>query len=257
MSFSRTPVTNPSRFPSESNIHFNRNDNHTAPPSHPFSPENILTGHNQVTTRNTNNSLNMGSVYPLYHGTHYQSEEYQSGTQIPEDLHSKTIYVGTPVITSAAEPTKQNYFSYKSTENVLNIIPQVGVVDTQKNQQQEAECDLSLRLGIFSNQFGSTEKSLAPETEDVGSSSSLEGAKLSEMEPSISKEFCFFPGKSACDPFESSSRMCSSGGEGHDVEAAIRKGKGPFSNNEEDGQFCWQPDVPSNWFGSRITRPGS
>ncbi|PON94263.1 Coactivator CBP, KIX domain containing protein [Trema orientale] len=256
LNFTRTPVATSAKFLSQSNIYVNQNDNPTAPQNHSFSPENILTGHNQV-PMNTNTALNSGSVYPLYYGTHYRSEEYQSGTQIPEILHSKTIYVGTPVVTSAAEPSKQNCFSYNGTKNVLRMIPQVDVVDTRENQRQQAECDLSLRLGTFSHQFGSTEKSLAPETEDADSSSSQEGRKLNELRPSISKEFCFFPGKSTCDPFESSSRMWSSGGEGQNLEAAVRKGKEPFSSNDEDGRFCWQPDVPSNWFSSQITRPGS
>lgn len=256
LNFARTPIANSAQFLSESNIHVNRNDNHIAPRSHSFPHENILTGHNQVTTRNTNTSLNSASVYPLYYGTHYQTEEYQSGPQFPENLHSKTIYVGTPVIASTAEPTKQNCFSYMSTENVINMIPQVDVMDTRENQRQEAECDLSLRLGTVSNQFGRTEKSLAPEMEDRGSSSSQEGGKLNEMRPLISNEFYFFPRKLTCDP-DSSSRMWSSGGEGQNLEAAIRKGKEPFNSKEEGGQFCWQPDVPSDWFSSRITRPGS
>ncbi|XP_062078099.1 uncharacterized protein LOC133782747 [Humulus lupulus] len=255
--FVRTPIANSVKFLPNSNIHVNRNDNLTSPRSLSFLPENIPTGHNLVTTMTTNTTLNSGSVYPLYYGTHYRKEEYQSGTQIPEKLHSNTIYVGTPVITSTAEPTKPNCFSYKSTENVSNMIPQVNAVDTREKRRREADCDLSLRLGIFSNKVGSTEKRLAPETEDVDSSCSQEGGKLNERRPLISQEFCFFPGKSTCDPSESSSRMWSSGGEGQTIKAPIPKGKEPFSSNEEDGQFCWQPDVPSSWFSSRITRPGS
>ncbi|KAF4398752.1 uncharacterized protein LOC115725502 isoform X2 [Cannabis sativa] len=254
--FVRTPVANSVKFPPNSSIHINRNDNLTSPRSLSLLHKNIPIGHNQVTTMTTNTTLSTGSVYPLYYGTHYQKEEYQSGSQIPEKLHYNTIYVGTPVTTSTAEPTIHKCFSRKNTENASNVIPQMNAVDAREKRRREAGWDLSLRLGSFSNQVRNTEKRLATETEDVDSCS-REGAKLNERRPFISQEFCFFPGKSTCDPSESSSRTWSSGGEGQTIKAPIPKGKEPFSRHEEDGQFCWQPDVPSNWFSSRLTRPGS
>ncbi|EXB96866.1 hypothetical protein L484_016640 [Morus notabilis] len=238
LTFARAPIANPANFLSESNTHVNRNNNNlTAPRSHAFSPENVVSGHSQATTIDTNASLNLGSVYPLYHGTNYRTEKYHSGSPIPENVHSKTIYVGTPVVTPAAtaEPTMQDCFT------------RVDAMGTQENPQ-EAECDLSLRLSLFSNPFGRTQKNFATETEDVGSSSSQDAGKVNDVRQSMGREFCFFPGKSACDLSESSSRMWNSGGEGQNLEAFVRKGKETFSSNEKDGQFCWQPGVPSNWF---------
>ncbi|KAF3453725.1 hypothetical protein FNV43_RR04166 [Rhamnella rubrinervis] len=235
--FARASTMNSALILSESNSHVKQSNNLTAPRNYPFLLENFPSGHNQLTATNTNTPLNMGSVYPLYYGTQHRTEESQLGPQISGHAHSKTIYVGTPVTTSNVERSKEDCFSCRTAENVCTRINQVDVMDIQE-KPQEPECDLSLRLGQFSHPCMSTEKNLACETEDVGSSSSQEGSKMGDMSPSISKEFCFFPNKTACDPFESTSRMWNSGGEGQNLEAAIRKRKAPFSRNEEDGQFC-------------------
>ncbi|KAL5538986.1 hypothetical protein UlMin_045522 [Ulmus minor] len=247
--FGRISTGGSSQFLSESNTYVNRNNNIAAPQSYSFSPVNMPVCHNQETTMDSNTPLNLGSVYPLYYGTHYQTEEYQLGSRIPENSSSQTIYVGMPVMTSTAElaKAKQNCFSRKSTENASNII--TNVMDLQKRPREE-ECDLSLSLGLFSPPIECNEKSLASQTEDVGSSISQEVAKMSDMLPSMSKEFCFFPGKSSCNPLEPTSRLWSSMGEGQNSEATMRKGKEPFSRNEENGQFCWKPEVPFNLFNS-------
>nr|XP_048335022.1 uncharacterized protein LOC107428309 isoform X2 [Ziziphus jujuba var. spinosa] len=257
LNFPRAPAMNSALFLSESNTHVKQiNNNLTAPRNYPFLLENVPTGHHNLSTAtNTNTPINLGSVYPLYYGTQYQSEESRLGPQISGNAHSRTIYVGTPVHASNAERTKQDCFSCKSAENVSNRIGQEDIMNTQE-KPREPECDLSLSLGLISHHpCMNTEKSLACETEDVGSSSSQEGGKMSEMSPTISKEFCFFPSKTAYDPFESTSRMWNSEGEGQNLEATLRKRKAPFSRNEEDEQFCWQPDVSSNWFTGRITGP--
>lgn len=246
---------NSALFLSESNSHVKQSNNLTAPLNYPFSLENVPIGHNQLTATNTNIPMNLGSVYPLYYGAQYQTEDSRLGPRISGNAHSKTIYVGMPVNASNAERTKQDFFSCKNTENVSNRISQVDAMNTPE-KPREPGCDLSLRLGLISHPCMSTEKSLACETEDVGSSSSQEGGKMSEISPTISKEFCFFPGKTAYDPFESTSRIWNSEGEGQNLEATLRKRKATFSRTEEDGQFCWQPDVPSNWFTGQITGRG-
>ena len=45
-------------------------------------------------TMESNTPLNLGTVYPLYYGTHYQTRESQLGSWVPEEPHSNTIYVG-------------------------------------------------------------------------------------------------------------------------------------------------------------------
>ena len=74
-------------------------------------------------TMESNTPLNLGTVYPLYYGTHYQSRESQLGSWVPEEPHSNTIYVGTPIRTSTSEPAKigvlQNLFANKNYENTF------------------------------------------------------------------------------------------------------------------------------------------
>lgn len=254
LNFARPSAVNSAHLVPESHSHANQgSSNLTSPRNYPFSLENVPGGHNQVTAMPTNNQLNLGSVYPLYYGSHYQTGASQLGPQVPENVHSRTIYVGTPVVTSIQEPTKQNIFASQRAENVSHRIPQVDVMDTQE-KPREAEYDLSLRLGPVSHPC--TDRSLASETEDIGSSSSQEGGKLNDLSPSISKEFCFFPTKTAYDPSESTSRMWNSEGEDRSLEATLRKRKATFRNNEGDGQFFCQPPGQPNRFPGRFRGPG-
>ena len=101
-------------------------------------------------TMESNTPLNLGTVYPLYYGTHYQSRESQLGSRVPEEPHSNTIYVGTPIRTSTLEPAEigvlQNLFANKNFENTSRGFAQ----DTQE-KPRERECVLSLRLGLSSH----------------------------------------------------------------------------------------------------------
>ncbi|VVA10780.1 PREDICTED: unnamed product [Prunus dulcis] len=250
LNFAKASTGNSAHSVPESYSRINQNTNLNSCRNDPFSLENLPAGHNQLTTMSTNNSLDLGSVYPLYYGTHYQSEECQVGPQVPENTHSRTIYVGKPIVTSIAEPTKHNLFSSQTAENVSRRITQVEVHD----KPLEMECDLSLRLGPVLHPC--IQRSLASETEDIGSSSSQDGGKLNDLSPSISKEICFFPTKTACDRFESTSSLWNSEGEGRSLEATVRKRKAPFSSNEEDGKFCGQPDVLPNRLTDRTKGPG-
>ncbi|XP_062014396.1 uncharacterized protein LOC133730909 [Rosa rugosa] len=112
---------------------------------------------------------------------------------------------------------------------------------------------LSLRLGPVSHLC--TDRSFASETEDIGSSNSQEGGKFNDYSPSISKEFCFFPTKTAYDPSESTSSMWNSEGEDRSLEPTLKKRKATFRNNEEDGQFFCQPPGQPNKFPGRFTGP--
>ncbi|XP_061991974.1 uncharacterized protein LOC133710010 isoform X2 [Rosa rugosa] len=249
--FARPSAVSSAHLVPEAHSHANQSSNLTNPRHYPFSLENLPGGHNQVTTMSTNNQLNLGSVYPLYYGSHYQTEASQLGPQVPENAHSRTIYVGTPV-TSIQEPTKQNIFTCQRAENVSHRIPQVDVMDIQE-KPREAEYDLSLRLGPVSHLC--TDRSFASETEDIGSSNSQEGGKFNDYSPSISKEFCFFPTKTAYDPSESTSSMWNSEGEDRSLEPTLKKRKATFRNNEEDGQFFCQPPGQPNKFPGRFTGP--
>ncbi|KAI5320624.1 hypothetical protein L3X38_040332 [Prunus dulcis] len=221
LNFAKASTGNSAHSVPESYSRINQNTNLNSCRNDAFSLENLPAGHNQLTTMSTNNSLDLGSVYPLYYGTHYQSEECQVGPQVPENTHSRTIYVGKPIVTSIAEPTKHNLFSSQTAENVSRRITQVEVHDKP------------LETGI-----------------------SQDGGKLNDLSPSISKEICFFPTKTACDRFESTSSLWNSEGEGRSLEATVRKRKAPFSSNEEDGKFCGQPDVLPNRLTDRTKGPG-
>ncbi|XP_050376553.1 uncharacterized protein LOC126793959 [Argentina anserina] len=250
--FARPSTLNSGHYVPESHNHVNHSSNLTNPRHCPFSLENVPGGHNQVATMSTSNQLNLGSVYPLYYGSNYQTEASQLGPQVPENVHSGTIYVGTPV-TSMHEPTRKHILTSQRAENVSHVIPQVDVMDIQE-KPREPEYDLSLRLGPVSHSC--TGRSLASEMEDIGSINSQESRKFNDYSPSISKEFCFFPTKTAYDPSVSTSSMWNSEGEDRSLEATLRKQKSTFKKNEEDGQFFCQPPGQPNQFPGRFTGPG-
>lgn len=233
LDFARANALNPAHLVSESSSHVSLNTSLSVGRNYPLSLENVLADRNQLMTVERNTPLNLGTVYPLYYGTQYQT----GGSRIPDEPHSKTVYVGKPVITATGEPTEmgvlQNLFSCKNAENALNRFTQADVLNFQE-KPQEMECDLSLRLGLFSHSCISIEKSSACETDD-GSSSCQDGGKFTDLSPQTNMEFCFFPRRAAYETFESSSRKRNLEGEGQNLEVARRNWKAPFAYNDEDG----------------------
>ncbi|BBH08506.1 hypothetical protein Prudu_020718, partial [Prunus dulcis] len=78
LNFAKASTGNSAHSVPESYSRINQNTNLNSCRNDAFSLENLPAGHNQLTTMSTNNSLDLGSVYPLYYGTHYQSEECQT-----------------------------------------------------------------------------------------------------------------------------------------------------------------------------------
>ncbi|KAL5771427.1 hypothetical protein ACOSP7_015581 [Xanthoceras sorbifolium] len=238
----------------ESNCHAIKNDNLAAHQSYPLY-ENVLSGHNKVMTMETNIPLQLGSVYPLYYGTHYQNQ----GSQIPENMNSTPIFVGKPVGTSIPESAEigvlPNLLSCPSSDMVSKTVSQPDFGGTFK-MPLVTECDLSLRLGPFSDTCMSIDRSSAREIEDVGSSSYQEVNKFSNPSSLINKEFCFFPEKTVTEPSESCSRNWFSKGECYNLEGSTRKPSVPLGDKLEDVQCCWQPGLPSNQPIGRIKGPG-
>lgn len=233
-----------------------QNNSLATTPNFHFPFENFSRGGNQSMAMETNTSLNFGSVYPLYYGTHFENQESHLGFQMPESASAGTIFVGTPIGTSIAEPsevgiTLQNLFTSDRIEKALNGSAQEDSRDTC-GKEPVAECDLSLRLGRSSDLCMRKEKCSAPETEDVGSSSSQDGAKVSGLSLGKSKGFCFFPSETANSPFKSCPNKWNPGEEGQIVDATGRKLKAPFNNDLEGGQFFWQPEIQSDHFSGRI-----
>uniref|UniRef100_A0A5B6Z0X7 Histone acetyltransferase n=1 Tax=Davidia involucrata TaxID=16924 RepID=A0A5B6Z0X7_DAVIN len=235
---------------SESNRHLTQNSNPTASCNFPLSCEKFPhPGNNQFNPMESNTSLNVGSVYPLYYGTDFQPDMSRLICQNPKN--SNTIIVGTPIFSSIPQPAEvaclQNLFSCDGDENASNRTTQSDFRDNHE-KAPEMECDLSLRLGLFSDPHKIIGTCSSHDNDDVGSSSSQEGSRFSNLSPPTSKEFSFFPIKTANYPFEFHTKKWISEGEDQIVEADVRKRKAPFNNDVEDGKFFWPP--------TRMKRPG-
>ncbi|KAI9117595.1 hypothetical protein K1719_011761 [Acacia pycnantha] len=224
--------------------------------NYPFSASRHL----QLTMEN-NPSMNLGSVYPLYYGAQYESN--QPGLQMtPENTSSDQIFVGTPVITPIPEPARfgllQN-LSYNRSQYVHISAAKEASLEIQE-MPPERECDLSLRLGPSLHPCSNRDKSSACEAEDVGCISlrrSQEVNKYNHLSLQTNKEFCFYPRSTGLNTFDYSHTRCNSEGEYQNLEANSRKRKAPLCNNEEeDGQFCRQLGVPSNQIPDRSQGPG-
>ena len=224
-----------------SNISVSQTNHH----SYPFLSENCTSGHEMGIETNT--LPNLGQVYPLYYGIHYQNAESQTGSPVQENIASETIIVGRPIGTSIGEPAEmgalRNLFSSSDVDVGGKRIGQ-QVVRLTHEKSFGTECDLSLRLGLFSDPCMQVAKNSICETEDVGPSSSQDRGKINEVFQQNSKEFHFFPGRTVDDHFESFSRKWLIESEGHNLGATTRKRKATFGGNDE--QFCWQPGPSSN-----------
>ncbi|XP_022938331.1 uncharacterized protein LOC111444465 isoform X1 [Cucurbita moschata] len=231
LSFPRATAMNSSMFGSEHN-------SPTIPSNPAFLIENV---------HNYNYSMtDLGSVYPLYYGIRFRTEEPNVGSRCSVDANQQTIFLGRPVV-SSAEPAELSLCARK-TGNAMSRFPSEVITDT--------ECDLSLRLGVPSQPCVSTGKPWASETGDIGSSSSHERNKFHDRPIYATKEFTFFPNRTSFDPSGSCSNMWSSDWRGQNPESFTKKRKEPIRSDEEDEPFCLPPEAPSNWFGSRTKRPG-
>ncbi|KAG4932907.1 hypothetical protein JHK87_046909 [Glycine soja] len=220
---------------------------------YPFS-EGIPSGHHQPLTMEARPSLNLGSVYPLYYD--YEAREPEPWTTARDTTCSDTIFVGRPVI-SVPEPSGIGLlenFSYGRFHHVANRMRKETAVGTQE-AALDRECDLSLRLGQCLHPCSSSKSSSAYDVDDVGLGVSPESCKFSHLSLQRNREFCFYPRETGYGTIESTSGKCNVEGEDQNLEATLRKRKAPLcGNNEEDGQFCRNPGVPSNRFTGR---PGS
>lgn len=231
------------------NVNSNTSVSQASRHNYPFLPQNCPSGHDQLMKMETNTPSNSGQVYPLYYGIHYQNAESQTGSPVQENLVSDTIIVGRPIGTSISEPAEmgslQNFFS---SSNVDIDGKRIGQQDIRHADEKSLgkECDLSLRLGLFSDPCMQVEKNSLCETTDVGPSNTQDWGKLSDVFQQNSKEIPFFPERTVNDCFESFSSKCFRENEGHNVGAAMRKRKATFGGNSEDEKFCQQPGSSSN-----------
>ncbi|KAK6945120.1 hypothetical protein RJ641_026222 [Dillenia turbinata] len=233
-STSKPAVANLTNVVSHPNNHALQNEEATAPISFPVPYGKFpIQVNNSSMTVQTNSSLNLGSVYPLYYGTCYGNVK----SKAPLTLTSDPILVGKPVVASSVPENTttsvlQNFFPNDCSAKASDRFVQSDSVETCE-MAPEAKCDLTLRLGLLPGHGLNMERRLAQETEMLGSSSS--GSKLG---PQAKVEFSFFPTISTNDTFESCLFDLNSEGESSIMEASIRKRKAPVSNVFEDGQFC-------------------
>ncbi|XWS17128.1 hypothetical protein CRYUN_Cryun33cG0041900 [Craigia yunnanensis] len=245
-----SPVQSGSQFARiATNMNSNISASQTNRHSYPFLSENCLSDRDQLMRMETNTPPNLGQVYPLYYGIHYQNAESQTGSPVQENIASENIIVGRPVGTSIGEPAElgslRNLFSSSDVDVDVGG-KRIGqqVIRLTHEKSFGTECDLSLRLGLFSDPSMQVEKNSICETEDVGPSSSQDGGKVNEVFQQNSKEFHFFPERTVNDHFESFSRKWVIKSEGHNLGATMRKRKATFGGNDE--QFCRQPWPSSN-----------
>lgn len=214
------------------------------------------TSDNQFIPAESNTSPNVGLVYPLYYGTHFQPEIPQSTFQVPRKPNA--IIIGRPIFPSAAETAKkgflQNLFSCERDESTSNRVSQA---DSRKyhGKAPETGFDLSLRLGLFKEPCIKPVRVGAHDTTTVDLSSSQEGMSTN-LSPHQNKEFSFFPVEIVNDPFESHRSWWNSEGEGKNAEAASRKRKAQLEENLADGLFFSQPELRSSQFIGQMKRPG-
>ncbi|XP_022730895.1 uncharacterized protein LOC111285626 [Durio zibethinus] len=228
-----------------SNILVSQTDRH----SYPFMSENCPSGHDQLMRMETNTPLNSGQVCSLCYGIHYQNAESKTGSPVQENIASDKIIVGRPVDTSITEPAEmgflQNLFSFSDVDVGGKRIGQQDIRHTDK-RSFGTECDLSLRLGLFSDPCKQVDMNSICATEEVVPRSSQVGSKLNDVFHKKSKEFHFFPERTVNDHFKSFSRKWFIKSGGHNLGATMRKHEATFGGNSEDQQFCWQPGPSSN-----------
>lgn len=122
---------------------------------------------------------NRSSVYPLYQGFHFQPRVPQMGFQTAHQ-NSNKIFVGTPVFQAAREPLPSS--SQRGCPERLFLFDKEDNGSKKESQPELVECDLSLRLGLVSN---NGKELTSVDDVDLDPRSSQTGLR--------SKEFSFFP----------------------------------------------------------------
>lgn len=131
---------------------------------------------------------------------------------------------------------------------------------TQENFAKKPEdplgigCDLSLRLGPLVGPCISIENSWPHDSDDLGSSTSREGSKLSDSSLKMDKTFSFIPMATTSDLLNLGTGKWTSKTENMNVDKTLRKRKADVS---EDRQFSWQLQVPFKHFSEKMSNAGS
>lgn len=106
------------------------------------------------------NTPTVGSVYPLYYGTNFQAKISGLDGQAPQS-HTEII-IGTPVYASVSKPSEiictRSTWHSEANETDLNR-RNLGGFEENITEKIGPECDLSLRLGLFSDSFHAAQSS--------------------------------------------------------------------------------------------------
>ncbi|CAI9100820.1 OLC1v1038000C2 [Oldenlandia corymbosa var. corymbosa] len=190
----------------------------------------------QLNWKESNASFNVGSVYPLYYGTNFQPEISQLGFQEPH--LSKDIIIGTPVFATVEKPSEigciRSLLSADRNETVADRTKQPEFAEGV-TESCEGECDLSLRLGLFSKTVFCATKGSA--NDSFGRGNSQEEGKIKAISSSAEKNFPFF---SASDPSVLGlGRFNNMATEDQNSDAFLRKRKLPNHGNVDIRQRLW------------------
>lgn len=211
-----------------------------------FSPENCHPSGSKCLPMEVYPASNLCAVYPLYYGNQLRCEESQCGLGVKSLSKPNSME-------PAGNGTVPNLFSYAT--DPTKELSQKDLGHATKNPPK-FECDLSLRLGPTSIPCVSVENSWPQEFEDVGSSCSREGSKLSDPSAQVDKQLSFFRRGNADDPLDSCSSKRSSDGEKLNMEAKMKKRKAIISYPLDDRQFCCQPKLPYDYLPGRMRNEG-
>ncbi|TKY73172.1 hypothetical protein E2542_SST01922 [Spatholobus suberectus] len=165
----------------DSNQHTNQNN-------YPLLDTFASVHHHQPLAVETNPSLNLGSVYPLYYG--FETKETELRTSNQGNTCFDTIFVGRPVV--ALEPSRMDLLENLScgrVHHVPNRIVKENAVSVVE-ESQDRDCDLALRLGIC---LQSSKTSSANELQDVELRVSQECRKFGYSSQQKNEGYCFYP----------------------------------------------------------------
>ncbi|GAB4832846.1 hypothetical protein Ancab_006861 [Ancistrocladus abbreviatus] len=236
----------------KSDSHMTLNTNQIASHNVPIIRPNVLHGVATSVPVESNMAIKMGSVYPLYYGTHFQTVEPQFGLHFQQNANPSNVIIGMPIGRSAAKPAHfrnmRNLFPGEDVENAAGKLRQENLREAS-GKASEIDCDLSLRLGRLGDL-----KDVTCETRDAGASSCQECSKVSEPS-SQNHEFCFFLGKNASYPPVSCYSKQHVEGEVEDITKTLGKRKVPPLHDTVDCVHG-QQDLQSDKLTGLIRWPG-
>ncbi|XP_027072973.1 uncharacterized protein [Coffea arabica] len=240
---------------SESNRHLVPNVNS---PSTSSSKNLNFPTDSQIAWKDGKASFNVGSVYPLYYGTSFQPDISRLGSQKPHV--SKDIIVGRPIFASVEKPAEIGCIRTLLANEANSIAPKQADAGEKMTEEPEVECDLSLRLGPFSNSMLCRGKgtTLVNDKIDPANPSEMGEVKVVSSSSSREKDFSLFSLETTNDPSSFCLGRYNVEGEGREnVETFLRKRKLPFGSSADNRQILWQLKPTPHHFADQMKKQTS